>query len=67
MLTELEHRRLSSQRAGTASEARLQAKDKLASGEETDTQAKARGSGGRLQPLPTAPENAFSWEPPACL
>ena len=35
-------------------------------GRETDTQAKARGAGGRLQPLPTAPENAFSWEP-ACL
>ena len=35
-------------------------------GRETDTQTKARGAGGRLQPLPTAPENAFSWEP-ACL
>lgn len=66
VLTELEHRRLSSQRAGTAQRGPSAGQGQAGPGREMDTQAKARGGGGQLQPLPTAPENAFSWEP-ACL
>ena len=45
-----------------------QAKDAPASGERRTRRPRhgGPGAGGRLQPLPTAPENAFSWEP-ACL
>ena len=80
VLTELEHRRSQQPESGHGParpgcrprSSRPQERDGHAGqgrpslGRETDTQAMARGAGGRLQLLPTAPENAFSWEP-ACL
>lgn len=55
MLTELEHRRLSSQSTWLmAQQACLQAKDKLAFGRVDGHAGYVQVRGGRLQPLPTA-------------